>query len=71
MLVVSYADFFANPAQYQKTASLTGIKILPEKKTKKISRRVQKKLDALNAVVGIIPSDIDIDALLEERRMSK
>ncbi len=71
MLVVSYADFFANPAQYQKEASLSGLKILPEKKQKKHSRRVQKKLEHLQGVVGIFPQDADLDALLEERRMSK
>ena len=71
MLVVSYADFFANPKQYQECASVSGIKILPEKKQKKVSHRIQKKLDALNAVVGIIPSSVDVDALLAERRLSK
>ncbi|MBR6294928.1 MAG: hypothetical protein IKR40_00430 [Treponema sp.] len=42
-----------------------------KKTQKKISRRTQKKLNALNAVVGLIPSDVNADALLEERRISK
>ncbi len=71
MIAIPYNDFFENPAQYQKKAELFGIKILPKKKDKKISRRTQKKLDALNAVVGIIPSDVNVDQLLEERRLSK
>jgi hypothetical protein len=71
MIAIPYNDFFENPAQYQKKAELFGIKILPKKKEKKISRRAQKKLDALNAVVGIIPSDVNVDQLLEERRLSK
>ncbi len=70
MIAIPYNDFFENPAQYQKKAELFGIKILPKKKDKKISRRTQKKLDALNAVVGIIPSDVNVDQLLEERRLS-
>ena len=71
MIAIPYNDFFENPAQYQKKAELFGIKILPKKKEKKNSRRAQKKLDALNAVVGIIPSDVNVDQLLEERRLSK
>lgn len=70
MLVISYADFFADPAQYKQAAATTGIKILPERKAKKakrLPRRIQKKLDALDAVVGIIPEDIDVDAIKAER----
>ncbi|MBR1404240.1 MAG: hypothetical protein IJ558_08665 [Treponema sp.] len=67
MLVVSYADFFANPAQYKEKAETFGIKILPKKKEKKISRRLQKKLDALHAVIGILPADIDENKIKEER----
>ena len=69
MIVVSYADFFANPALYKEAASVSGIKVLPEKK--KLSRRVQKKLEHLKAVVGIFPQDADLDAMLEERRTTK
>ncbi|MBP5442874.1 MAG: hypothetical protein J6W60_01525 [Treponema sp.] len=71
MLVVSYSDFFANPSRYKQEASVSGLKILPEKKQKKISRSLQKKLDALDAVVGLIPSEVNAEALMEERRMSK
>ncbi|MCR5124560.1 MAG: hypothetical protein K6B43_05130 [Treponema sp.] len=71
MLVVSYADFFANPAQYKESAAISGLKILPEKKQKKLSRKIQEKLDHLQSVVGIFPQDVDLDALLEERRLSK
>ena len=59
MIVVSYADFFSNPAFYKEKAEKSAIKILPQKKEKKISRAIQKKLDALNAAIGILPSDID------------
>lgn len=71
MLVVSYSDFFANPSRYKQEASVSGLKILPEKKQEKISRSLQKKLDALDAVVGLIPSEVNAEALMEERRMSK
>lgn len=70
MLVVSSADFFANPIQYKERAETFGLKILPKTK-KKISSRLQKKLDHLNAVIGLVPSDTDVDSLLAERRMSK
>ncbi|MBR4005429.1 MAG: hypothetical protein IKI90_06220 [Treponema sp.] len=71
MLVVSYSDFFANPSRYKQEASVSGLKILPEKKQKKISRSLQKKMDALDAVVGLISPEVNAEALLEERRMSK
>ncbi len=71
MLVVSYSDFFANPSRYKQEASVSGLKILPEKKQKKISRSLQKKLDALDAVVGLISPEVNAEALLEERRMVK
>ncbi len=71
MLVVSYSDFFANPSQYKQIASVSGIKILPEKKLKKNSCRTQKKLEHLNAVVGLFPQNADLDVLLEERKLSK
>ena len=71
MIVIPYNDFFENPSLYQKKAELFGLKILPKKSEKKVSKRTQKKLDALNAVVGIIPSNVNLDPLLAERRMSK
>lgn len=67
MLVVSYSDFFANPAQYKEKAETFGLKILPKKKEKKISSRIQKKLDALHAVIGILPEDIDEIKTKDER----
>ncbi|MBR0100576.1 MAG: hypothetical protein IJP90_12825 [Treponema sp.] len=67
MMVVSYTDFFANPAQYKQAASLSGLKILPEKKKKKFPRRIQKKLEHLEAVIGILPDDIDEEAIKAER----
>lgn len=63
MIAIPYNEFFENPAQYQKKAEIFGIKILPKKKEKKISRRTQKKLDALNAVVGIIPKNSDVEKI--------
>jgi len=71
MITIPYNDFFADPAQYKEKAALFGIKILPKKREKKVSRRIQKKLEHLEAVVGLILQGVDIDALLEERRMSK
>ncbi len=71
MIVIPYNDFFENPSLYQKKAELFGLKILPKKSERKVSKRPQKKLDALNAVVGIIPSNVNLDSLLAERRMSK
>lgn len=67
MLVVSYSDFFANPSQYKEKAETFGLKILPKKKEKKISSRIQKKLDALHAVIGILPEDIDEIKTKDER----
>ncbi|MBO4859593.1 MAG: hypothetical protein J5527_13855 [Treponema sp.] len=67
MIVVSYSDFFSNPANYKEQAENYGIKILPKKKEKKISRSAQKKLDALHAVVGILPSNIDENKEKQER----
>ena len=67
MFVVSYADFFSNPTLYKEKAENYGLKILPQKKIKKPSRRIQKKLDALEAVIGILPSDIDENQIKTER----
>ena len=67
MLVVSYADFFANPSRYKDEAENYGIKILPQKKQKKISRSIQNKMDALNAVIGILPTDVDEKLAKAER----
>ena len=51
--------FFENPALYKEKAENYGIKILPRKKEKKLSHKIQNKIDALNAVIGILPSDVD------------
>ena len=68
MLVISYSDFFNNPSQYQDAAKTIGIKILPNKK---LSSKIQKKLDALKAVAGIFPSDLDENQLHMERINNK
>ncbi len=67
MFVVSYADFFSNPSLYKEKAENYGLKILPQKKVKKPSRGIQKKLDALDAAIGILPSDIDENHIKTER----
>lgn len=67
MFVVSYSDFFSNPTLYKEKAENYGLKILPQKKEKRISRRIQKKMAALNAVIGILPSDVDEKKVKSER----
>ena len=67
MIVVSYSDFYSNPAYYKEKAEQFGLKILPLKKEKKLSHRTQKKMDALDAVIGILPADIDENAEKSER----
>ena len=69
MFVVSYSDFFSNPTLYKEQAENYGLKILPQKKEKKLSSRVQKKLNALNAVIGILPNTIDESKIKSERLM--
>lgn len=71
MIVVSYSDFFENPAKFKDTASRYGLKVLPQEKQKKISRRIQKKLDSLNAAAGLIPSEIDAEKILAARKTEK
>ena len=71
MIVVSYSDFFANPAKFKDSASRYGLKVLPQKKQKKVSRRIQKKLDSLDAAVGLIPSEIDAEKILTARKTEK
>lgn len=68
MIVVSYSDFFENPAKFKDTASRYGLKVLPQKK---VSRRIQKKLDSLNAAVGLIPSETDTEKILATRKLEK
>lgn len=71
MIVVSYSDFFANPAKFKDSASRYGLKVLPQEKQKKISRRIQKKLDSLNAAAGLIPNEIDAEKILAARKTEK
>ena len=71
MIVVSYSDFFADPTKFKDSASQYGLKILPEEGKKKFSRRIQKKIDSLNAAAGIIPGDIDAEKILNERKTGK
>ena len=67
MFVVSAAEFFSNPEIYKEQAETYGLKILPQKKEKRLSHRIQKKIDALNAVIGILPSDTDENSIKAER----
>ncbi len=60
MIVVSYADFSANINKYLPAASISGLKILPQKKDKKYSRHL-KFVQAIEAASGILPSDIDVE----------
>ncbi|MBQ3641411.1 hypothetical protein II906_05765 [bacterium] len=60
MLVVSYSDFAANMNKYLPAASVSGLKILPQKKEKKNSRHL-KFMQAVEAASGVLPSDIDIE----------
>lgn len=71
MIVVSYSDFFANPDKFKDCASRYGLKVLPQKKQKKLSLRIQKKLDSLNAAAGLIPSEIDAEKMLISRKTEK
>ena len=71
MIVVSYSDFFANPDKFKNSASRYGLKVLPQEKQKKVSRRIQKELDSLNAAAGMIPSEIDAEKILAVRKTEK
>lgn len=61
MIVVSYADFSADMNKYLSEASTYGLKILPEKKDRKQSSKHNRFVQAIDAVSGIIPSDVDVD----------
>lgn len=71
MIVVSYSDFFENPNKFKDCASRYGLKVLPQKKQKKFSLRIQKKLDSLSAVAGLIPNEIDAEKILTLRKTEK
>lgn len=66
MIVVSYADFYANPALYREKAEHCGLKILPRKKEKQKSPRTLKLLHTIEAATGIIPANLDIDKAKSE-----
>ncbi len=66
MLVISYSDFSSDMNKYIKMASLSGLKILPEKTVAKRNSRQKKFLHDLEAVSGILPSDIDFDSAKTE-----
>lgn len=70
MIVVPYSEFYSNPALYKEKAETYGIKILPKKGEKKVSRKIQKKLDALHAVVGILPSELD-ESLIKAEKLER
>lgn len=61
MLVVSYADFYSNPAFYKEKAENYGLKILPRKKEKQKSSRTLQFLHTIEAATGIIPASLDIE----------
>ena len=61
MMVVSYADFSADMNRYLSEASTYGLKILPQKKERRKSRKHERFVQAVDAASGIIPSDIDIE----------
>ena len=61
MLVVDYSDFSANINKYLEAAAVSGLKILPQKKEKKLSARQRKFAKAIEAASGIIPQNADLD----------
>lgn len=65
MIVVSYLDFASDTQKYLDLAKVSGIKVKPEKKAS-LSRKQQKILNDLDAITGIVPSDIDFEALKTE-----
>lgn len=71
MIVVSSADFFSNPASYREKAENYGLKILPLRKEKKLSRKIQRKLDVLNSAIGILPSDIKVASEKTEKSLKQ
>lgn len=70
MIVVNYADFVSNSQKYVDLAKVRGLKIKAEKKSK-LSRKQQRMLDSLEAVTGILPSDVDFDAAKHEEILSQ
>lgn len=70
MIIVNYADFMSDTAKYIKEAKVQGIKIKPERQ-KKFSRRQQRNFNALHAVRGLVPADIDFDAVKTEELLHR
>jgi len=66
MLVVSFSDFSANPSQYMEKAKSSGIKILPQKKEEKLTKKQRNIVDILNSVKGIVQNSDVSDELLKE-----
>lgn len=61
MMVVSYADFSADMNRYLSEASTYGLKILPQKKERRKSKKHERFVQAVDAASGIFPTDIDIE----------
>lgn len=68
MLVVTYSDFSKNMNSYLETAKMSGIKILPAKKSFSFfkRRRAEKLQKSIAEVTGIVPEDEDCTKLKEE-----
>ncbi len=66
MIVVSYADFSADMNKYLSEASTYGLKILPQKKERRRSKKQEKFIHAIDSASGIIPADIDIEKAKSE-----
>lgn len=61
MIVVSYNDFSENMNKYLAQVPSYGLKILPQKKDNNRLSRKQKFLKTIEAAVGILPIDMDIE----------
>ena len=66
MLVIGYSDFSADMNKYLETAAVSGLKILPQKKEKKLSARQRKFAQAIERASGIIPLNVDLDSAKTE-----
>lgn len=66
MLVIGDSDFSTNMNKYLETAAISGLKILPQKKEKKLSARQRKFAKVIEAASGIVPLDMDFDKVKTE-----
>ena len=66
MLVIGYSDFSADMNKYLETAAVSGLKILPRKKEKKLSARKRKFAQVIERASGIIPLNVDLDSTKTE-----